>query len=119
MLLQRHQLQRYPHHQVVVVDPAATKELSVIATLAAPTTEASPLMMVLDRTDLPEPKELMMDEATVEDVVAIVTTTVTADLLEANPRSKPAMDGVPTRAELSSLMSKPPKSLPAPTRRMH
>jgi hypothetical protein len=100
-----------------VVDSVVTKELSVIATLAVPTTEGSLPKMVLDQIDPQGLRGLTMDAAVV--VEETVTLIVTAELLEVNPRNKLVTDGEPTKGEPNLLMNKLAKPLQAQSKRKH
>jgi len=92
--------------------------------LAAPTTDPSPLRMVLNKIVQPELKEPMKVVDADEAVVVVVTSIDTAEVLEgkdillricasnfiltfiANRRSKQLMDGVQLRVAPNSLMNK-------------
>jgi hypothetical protein len=100
---------------VVEVISTAMKELSVIAMQAVPATEASPPTMVLEAIDPRVLKEPTM--AADEDVEATATLTDIAGELEVIPRSKLAMAGARTKAELNSLMSRLVRLWPMPNRR--
>ena len=99
---------------LVVEDLLETKELSVIATLVAPTTKASQSMTLSDKTVTQDVKVV---DVAAEVLVELASSTDTAVESEVIPRSKLLMDGVLPKVVLNSPTSKLVMLLPRPTPR--
>jgi len=112
LLLRKHQ--QLMAEVLAEVDTKAMKGPSVTVTLAAQTTEESPLT-IPTRIAIPELAALMRDEV----VVAVVNVKWTdiAVLLGVNPRSRLTMAGARMKEELNSMMNRLEKPSPRLTRR--
>jgi hypothetical protein len=99
-MLPRLLLQQAMDVVLVAEDMAVTKELSVIVLPVAPATETNQPMMV---SEVIVPRDVAVEG---EEIVEVPDLTATAEPLDAIPRNKPLMAGVPLKVKRSSKMSK-------------